>query len=293
MERLWKFQVPEFSRSSRTPVWFFLMGLCLFPELASGGAAPLQISTATQVTDQGEVSIALTLKNTGTQPLYHVQPMFHFHHTMSRMPMVPELQPQQSLTIENDQHPPVLRVGSYPVVAMVNYKKSLDEPHPMTKIHTDSFSYGEPMISTIDGKISSEVDWDQSVLKILLRNNSSSFKNVRMMLLLPPDLAAKNFKGLMGFTIRSGEMKSFEVPVFQVAGRTGGNYPVHLLVEYGEMLNHYSGEIRGHIKFGPWGAGTDLWPQMLVFVFLSVTLFMAFRRGAGLRKQSNKRTPGC
>ena len=276
--------MPEFSRSSRTPVWFLLMGLCLFPELASGGAAPLEISTATQVSDQGKVSIALTLRNTGTQPLFHVHPMFHFHHTMSRMPMIPKLQPQQSLTIENDQHPPVLRVGSYPVVAMVNYKNSLDEPHPVTAIHTNSFSYGQPMVSVIDGKIGGEVDRDQSFLKISLRNDSPSFKNIRMMLLLPPGLAAKNFNGLMGFTIRSGENKSFEVPVFQVGGRTGENYPVHLLVEYGEMLNHYSGEIRGHINFGPWGSGADLWPQMLVFVFLAVTLFLAFRRWSGPNK---------
>lgn len=254
------------------------MGLCLSPGLVLGEATPLQISTVTQVSDQGKVSIALTLKNTGPRPLFHVHPMFHFHHTMSRMPMISKLEPQQSLTIKNDRHPSVLRIGSYPLVAVVNYKNSPNESHVMTAIHTDSFSYVKPMVSTIVGKIGSEVGRDQSFLKISLRNNSPSFKNIRMMLILPPGLMAENFKGLMGFTIYSGEEKFFEIPVLQVADRPGENYPVHLLVEYGEMLNHYSGEIRGHIDFGPWMGGSGHWPQLLVFAFLAVTLLLAVRR---------------
>ena len=247
---------------------------------------PLQISTATQVSGEGEVSLALTLENTGTQPIFHIHPMFHFHHTMSHMPMIPKLEPQESLTIENGEHPPVLRVGSYPVVAVVNYKKSLEEPYPATEIHTDSFSYMKPMVSAIAGKIGSDMGQGQSFLNISLRNDSPSFKNIRMMLVLPPGLEAENFKGLMGFTIRSGEEKAFEVPVVQVGGLSVEKYPVHLLVEYGEMLNHYSGEIKGHIEFGPWLGGADAWPQMLVFVFLAITLFLAFRRKLGSRNAS-------
>jgi len=273
--------VPGNFRWVRTVIRVVLIGLCLFPEMALGSETSLQISTATQVSDQGKVSIALTLENTGTRPLFHVHPMLHFHHTRLRMPMISKLEPQQSLTIKNDEHPPVLRIGSYPLVAMVNYKKSLNEPHAVTEIHTDSFSYVEPMVSVINGMIGSEVGRDQSFLKILLRNDSSSFKNIRMMLVLPPGLTAENFKGLMGFTIHSGEEKSFEIPVFQVDDRSGKNYPVHLLVEYGEMLNHYSGEIRGHIDFSPWLGGTGRWPQWLVFVFLAVTLFLACRRRSG------------
>ncbi len=274
-------QLPGNFRGLRTAIRLVLIGLCLSPEMALGSATSLQISTATQVSDRGKVSIALTLKNTGTQPLFHIHPMLHFHHIRSRMPMISKLEPQQSLTIKNDEHPPVLRIGSYPLVVMVNYKKSLNESPVMTAIHTDSFSYVKPMVSTIVGKIGSEVGRDQSFLKISLRNNSPSFKNIRMMLILPPGLMAENFKGLMGFTIHSGEEKFFKVPVLQVAGRPGENYPVHLLVEYGEMLNHYSGEIRGHIDFGPWIGGNGRWPQLLVFAFLAVTLFLACRRRSG------------
>ena len=268
---------------ARTAVRLFLIGMCLSSEWALAGATPLQISTTTQVSDQGKVSIALTLKNTGTRPLFHVHPMFHFHHTMSHMPMISKLEPQQSLTLKNDEHPSVVRVGSYPLVAVVSYKKSTKDSLTVTKIHTDTFSFVEPMISSINGRIDSEVNGDQSILKISLRNETSSFKNIRMMLLLPPGLTAENFKGQMGFTIRSGEEKYFEVPVLQMASQTAQNYPVHLLVEYGEMLNHYSGEIRGHIHFGPWLGRADFWPQMLVFVFLAVTLFLVLKRRAGVQ----------
>ncbi len=239
---------------------------------------PLELSTRSQVSGDGKVTIALTLTNPGRQPLYHIHPMFHFHHTLSRMPMIHRLEPGQSVTLENTKHPPVRRVGSYPVVAMASYKETEKTPESHSSMHTSSFYFEEPRVSLIEGDIDVEVGEDSSRVMILLKNPSSSFKNIRMMLLLPPELTADSFQGMMGFTIRSGEEKYFEVPVRNVSGSLGGIYPVHLLVEYGEMLNHYSGDIRGEINFGPVVGKGAYWPQMLVFAFLAVTLWLAFYR---------------
>ena len=242
------------------------------------GEIPLELFTKSHVTVDGKVTIALTLKNPGRQPLFHIHPVFHFHHTLSHMPMIHRLDPGQSVTLENTKHPPVRLVGSYPVVAMVSYTETEKTKESHTSVHTDSFYFEEPKVSLIEGNIGADVDEDSSRVRIFLKNPSSSFKNIRMMLLLPPELSADRFQGMMGFTIRGGEEKYFEVPVHQVGGRQGGVYPVHLLVEYGEMLNHYSGDITGEINFGPViGQGT-YWPQMLVFVFLAVTLWLAFYR---------------
>ena len=253
-------------------------GIVLFAPGLSASETSLELSTRSHVTGDGKVTIALTLKNPGRQPLFHIHPMFHFHHTMSHMPMIHRLDPGQSVTLKNSKHPPVRRVGSYPVVAMVRYKETEKTTESYTRVHTDSFYFEEPMASKIDGKIGVEVNEDTSRVRILLKNPSSSFKNIRMMLLLPPELIADSFEGMMGLTLRGGEEKYFEVPVRKVSGPPGGVYPVHLLVEYGEMLKHYSGDIRGQINFGPVIGQGDYWPQMLVFAFLAVTLGLVFYR---------------
>ncbi|CCQ91856.1 exported hypothetical protein [Nitrospina gracilis 3/211] len=240
----------------------------------------LDITTDPTVTGDGRVTITLHLRNTGSRPLHHVHPMFHFHHTMAHMPMIHELKPGQEVTLVNDQHPPVRRVGSYPVVAMVNYKTGMHSDATRTQLHTDSFHYEEPLKALITGDIRArhQENTDTSTLRIALRNDSPSFKNVRLMLLLPPELTASQFSGMMGFTIHGGQEKHFEVPVKKVAGRPGGEYPVHLLVEYGEMLKHYSSDITGSVYFGPdWGE-EPFWPQMLVFLFLFLMLVTALVR---------------
>ena len=255
-----------------------MAGIVLFAPGLSASETSLELSTRSHVTGDGKVTIALTLKNPGRQPLFHIHPMFHFHHTMSHMPMIHRLDPGQSVTLKNSKHSPVRRVGSYPVVAMVRYKETEKTTESYTRVHTDSFYFEEPMASKIDGKIEVEVNEDTSRVRILLKNPSSSFKNIRMMLLLPPELIADSFEGMMGLTLRGGEEKYFEVPVRKVSGPPGGVYPVHLLVEYGEMLKHYYGDIRGQINFGPVIGQGDYWPQMLVFAFLAVTLGLVFYR---------------
>lgn len=253
-------------------------GIVLSATGLMAGQTTLELSTRSQVSHDGQVTLSLTLKNPNSQPLFHVHPMFHFHHTMSHMPMIHRLNPGQSVTLENIKHPPVGLVGSYPVVAMVSYKETEKSPESRTSVHTDSFYFEEPKVSLIEGMLSADTAEDSSLVRILLKNPSSSFKNVRMMLLLPPDLSADRFQGMKGFTLRGGEEKYFEVPVRKVSGLSGGVYPVHLMLEYGELLKHYSGDIRGEINFGPVIGKGYFWPQMLVFVFLAVTLGLVLYR---------------
>jgi hypothetical protein len=256
-----------------------VVGIVLFAPGLSASETLLELSTQSHVTADGKVTIALTLKNPGGQPLFHIHPMFHFHHTMSRMPMIHRLDPGQSVTLENTKHPRVGLVGSYPVVTMVRYKETEKTMQSRTSVHTDSFYYEEPNASLIEGHVVADVTEDSSLVRVLLKNPSASFKNIRLMLLLPPELIADRFQGMKGFTLRGGEEKYFEVPVRKVSGQQGGVYPVHLLVEYGELLKHYSGDIPGQINFGPViGQGGDYLPQMLVFVFLAVTLGLVFYR---------------
>ena len=258
-------------------VWA-VAGMVVCPADVAAGENPLELATRSQVTPDGKVILSLTLTNRSSEPLFHLHPMFHFHHSMSPMPIIPRLGPGKSLTLENRKHPPVRQVGSYPLVAMVQFKESQKAAASRTSLHTDSFYFGQPRVSKVQGQIGAEVEEGASRVKILLKNPSNSFKNIRMMLLLPPELAAERFQGMKGLTLRSGEQKYFEVPVHQVGGLQGGVYPVHLLVEYGEMLNHYSGNFTGEIDFGPVLGQGAFWPQMLVFLFLAVTLFLTLKK---------------
>ncbi len=243
---------------------------------------PLKISLRAHVSDEGKVGIALTLKNVGPTPLFHIHPMLHFHHTMAMLNGIHRLEAGESITIKNDEHPPVRLPGSYPLVAMIRYKPDEDS-NSVSTVHTDSFSFKEALPSEIEGSILASNRENDSLLKVVLKNGSSSFKNVRMMLVLPSGIEADQFQGMKGFTMRSGEEKTFDIQVKNVNGLPGGQFPVHMLLEYGQMLKHYSGDIPGTVKFGPfWGAG-PLLPQMLVFVFLSYGIFKMMRR----RNQEN------
>ncbi|MFQ5449204.1 MAG: hypothetical protein ACE5E9_01165 [Nitrospinaceae bacterium] len=244
---------------------------------ASAGEHLLQVVAGGRADAAGSVSVWLTLKNAGNRPIFNIHPRLQFHHTQSMMSRIVKLEPGQSITLENTEHPPVLRVGRYPLVARVSYRKSPTDAVPLSLIHTGSFYFQEPVESVIQGRIDSSVEPRGALLRVRLINNSTALKNVRMMLLLPPGLIAKSFRGMMGVTLRGGEQKNFTVPVQKSADSREGGYPVHLMIEYAEMVKHYTGEIRGRIHFGTvWDSGA-YGPHLAVIAAMSLALFLAYR----------------
>ena len=252
---------------------FFSFIFVLF-SLVVANEQPLVLFTNTSVTEDGKVRIHLTLKNSGQRTLYEIQPMIHFHHTMAMMSRIVQLEPGQKITLENNEHPQVLRSGRYPLVIMSQYKtNSRMKPH--TQIHTDSFFFREQVDSAIDGKITATLNGDESLLEILLKNNSDSFKNIRLMLLLPPGLMTEELGQMMGFTIRGGQEKNIKVAVKRKEGSPSSIYPIHLLIEYGEMLKHYTGNIGGEIDFRSMRERTAIIPALSAIIILAC--FLLFR----------------
>ena len=235
--------------SNRLTGFFFVMGLLLLS--APVYAQSLDVSIQNQVDENGNILLALTLKNSGSRTIYRLHPMFHFHHSMSMMSKVMRLDPGQSILLENDKHPPVTLVGRYPLMAMVEYWTLPKNGIKKTIVATDSFFYKERLVSKIEGNLESVTDSGSSIIKVFLQNRSESLKNVRMKLLLPPGLKTTEFEKMMGFTIRGGEEKQFEVRVFRNENQGQDRFPVQLMVEYGEMLKHYSREIKGIVRFSP------------------------------------------
>ncbi len=262
----------------RVAIGFVLLSELIVPRPVLANDSLLQVSTKGQVDERGGVTVFLTLKNTSRQPLFDIHPMFHFHHTESMLPMISKLDAGQTMTLENNDHPAVMRAGRYPLVAMAHYKSEKEQSVPSTVLHTDSFYFQEAVESVVDGRIESSVEAGGSFLNVLLQNNSQAFKNVRMMLLLPPGLIAESFKGMMGFTLRGGEKKYFQVPVERTAESPSGSYPVHLMIEYGEKLKHYSGEIRGRVELSPVLTPRTLASHMAVIAVMSLGLYWAYRR---------------
>lgn len=241
-------------------------------------AASLEVVTETRVDEAGAVRILLSLKNAGSDPVYEVHPRVHFHHTRSLMPRIISLEPGQTVTLENTEHPPVVLTGRYPLTVMVNYRGHADRTALRTHLHTDSFYFREPVVSMIEGEMESTSADGQSSLKVLLRNTSSAFKNVRLMLVMPPGLVAENFGGMMGMTIRGGEEKSFSIPLRRVSGGVRESYPVHLMIEYAEMLKHYTGEIRGNVRFPTVWTAATVWPHLFALTLLSLLMWVGARR---------------
>ncbi len=257
-------------------IFFLILFVFNFVPLVLAGDQPLVITTDTLVTKEGKVRIHLILKNNGKRILYDVQPMIHFHHTMAMMPKIAELKPGQKIMFQNDDHPPVLRSGRYPIVIMTQYKNNFKMKR-LTSIHTDSFYFREQVESAIVGKINMTLNGDESLLNIFLKNNSTSFKNIRLMLLLPPGLVADELAQMMGLTIRGGQEKNIKVAVKRENGSPDIVYPVHLLVEYGEMLNHYTSDISGEIDFRSIWERTAIVPALsAVVIFIALLLLRSF-----------------
>ncbi|MFT4577364.1 MAG: hypothetical protein ACI8PD_001371 [Nitrospinales bacterium] len=266
---------------------FVLIFLVAFPNQVLGQS--LQVLINSDVNQDGQVGLALSMKNTGSKPVFHIQPMFHFHHSMSMMTVIRELGPGQSITLENDKHPPVLRVGRYPISAMVKYKTLFEGGESKTILHTDSFYFEEPVKSQVAGSIQSSGGSASSNLRIMIQNNSDSLKNIRMMLLLPPGMVAEKFNGMMGFTLRGNEKKNFDVTVKRGGDLDEDRFPVRLMVEYGEMLKHYSGEIRGVMQFSPSWYSAKYMPHFTALVVLGLILIGFYFRfyNSPLNKKGN------
>ena len=254
----------------------FILFSC-FISLASATEQGLVVSTNTLVTDSGGVHIQLTLINRGKSAIYDVQPMIHFHHTMAMMSKIVQLDSGQKITFENEDHPIVLRSGRYPLVIMTNYKLMKKEKSH-TQIHMDSFYFREELESAIAGEIYSTGNSNESFLEITLKNNSESFKNIRLMLLLPYGLIADELGQMMGLTIRGGQEKRIKVGVKLKEGALARVYPVHLMIEYGEMLNHYTTEIASEIDFRSFQERTAIIPALGAFVALIVMIAIVYFR---------------
>lgn len=259
-------------------VFIFFLFVIVFPaSFAFAENQPLKISTNTSVGEKGTVEIHLTYENISNEPLYHIHPMFHFHHSMDMAPMVMKLNPGERKVVVNRNHPKLLRIGRYPLAVFFKYKAEMEGAW-LTQTFMDSFFYEEKLNSAVMGEIETLETGDHSRLRIWIKNPAESFKNIRLMLLLPPGLISKSFDQMLGFTIRGGEEKSFEVDVEKTPEGLPGDYPVHLMIEYGEMQKHYSGEVRTNLTFNlPWNKAFS-WIHTLAFLVLASFLTWNFKK---------------
>ncbi len=241
---------------------------------------PLKVSIKSVVSSKGDVSIRLTYKNISGKTLLHVHPMFHFHHSMDMAPMAMKLEPGESKEVINKNHPKLLRVGRYPLVVLFKYKTEIKGSW-LTQTLMDSFYFKEKLHSAVKGEIETLETGDRSRLRIWIKNPAESFKNIRLMLLLPPGLISKSFNQMLGFTIRGGEEKSFEVNVEREPEGLPGTYPIHLMIEYGEMQKHYSDEVGTNLTFHlPWSQSIS-WIHAVAFFFLASFLVWNFKKNNG------------
>jgi hypothetical protein len=257
---------------------FLLLAILCVTLVENVMAQSLHVTIQNKVDDSGNVELALTLKNSGSKPVYHVHPMFHFHHSMSMMSKIMRLDPGQSIILENDRHPPIMRVGRYPLTAMVEYWTLPEGGIKQSVLATDSFYFREAVESKVQGRLESATDSESSILKVFLQNQSDSLKNIRMMLLLPPGLKTDEFSGMLGLTLRGGEKKNFEVRVFRRENQEQDRFPVRLMVEYGEMLKHFSREVNGTIRFSPSWYSIKYLPHFTALAFMVLVLLGYYYR---------------
>ena len=263
-------------------IWSFW----LIPPSAQAEKDFLEMTTKTQVSPVGRVLIELNLKNISGKTLHQIEPMFHFHHSMSPLPKIKILLPGETRSFKNDQHPVVLRSGRYPLVAMAKYQDSINGLSQNVQTFMSFFDYREKLRSAVSARLESTPGKESSLIKIFLENHSDSFKNLRLMLLLPKGLISRRFQGgMLGFTIRGGEQKIIEIPVTRSEGVPAGQYAVYLMTEYAEMEKHFSDETRGVVSFEASWRENSVQTCILMFTLLvfGIGSFYKAKRGGTLK----------
>ena len=190
------------------------------------------------------------------------------------------MQPGESVTIDNDRHPPVVLSGRYPLVVLLHYQTEPKQKESILQTYTGSFHHKEPVESVVGGNMEFVQEGEISKLKIHLNNQSNSLKNVRLMLILPPGLQADKFPGMMTFTLHGGENVYFETGVqhTQSFRSLTGYYPIHLLLEYGEFLKHYTSEIQSSVYFNPIFDLHQHWPHLIAMILFATGLALVYKR---------------
>ena len=100
-------------------------------------------------------------------------------------------------------------------------------------------------------------------------------------------MVAEKFDGVMGFTLTGQSTKSFEVTVQRGPNVDEDRFPVLLMVEYGEMLKHYSGEIKGFIQFSPSWYSVKYLKHFTVLVVMGLILTGLYFRFYNSLKKGN------
>ena len=88
----------------------------------------------------------------------------------------------------------------------------------------------------------------------------------------------QQFKEMMGFTLRGGDEKNFTVRVFRSEDHEQDRFPVRLMIEYGEMLKHYSREINGTVRFSPGWYSMEYWPHFTALALMVLVLLGYYYR---------------
>jgi hypothetical protein len=255
--------------------------VCLFASEASAGTISLEVSHRAELRD-GELHVALTLKNGGDESAHSVTPRLRFRGAEARgatQAVLPPGQPQEdSLVVPATG----LGEGVWPYEIVIDYADANLYPFQANSLAT--LTVGSPPLAKVTIlPLASPILADRTQLGVHLKNVSAAEQRVAVRVLAPEAIEAG---GTSGEGVRLDPWQELEIPVELTnrAALPGSRYPLFVAVEYEDGPAHQTLIAQTIVEIRPADAwvgprGRYLWIAAAIFGGLFVVLLaLRFRK---------------
>jgi hypothetical protein len=205
-----------------------LVMVCSFVSGASAGTISIEVSHRAELRE-GELRVALTLKNGGDENAHSVTPRLRFRGAEARgatQAVLPPGQPHEASLVVPAAG---LGDGVWPYEIVVDYADANLYPFQATSLATLAIG-GPPLAKVAIGPLGSPVLADRTTLGVHVKNVSAAEQRLSVRLLAPEAIEA----GGTGGEVRLEPWQELEIPVELTnrAALPGSRYPLFVAVEY-------------------------------------------------------------
>jgi hypothetical protein len=203
---------------------------------AGAGNISLELTANGGVTD-GELAVALTVRNKGDEAAHSVTPALHFRDAVVAGEANPLLRPGESMEATLKLPVPDLGTGRWPYRIMVGYTDA--NAYPLNALHVGTLTAGVPPPGKL-GILEALADplATSGSLRVRVKNLSAEARRVTIGVHLPEGI--ESAAPVPPAELGAWEEREVRVPLVNRAALPGSRYAVFATAEYDDRAVHQS-----------------------------------------------------
>jgi hypothetical protein len=250
---------------------------------SSAAAGTIGISiTHTAEFREGELRVAVELRNPGDEAAHSVTPILRFRGDEFRGTSRPTLAPNRPLEESFTVPAGDLGEGRWPFLIAVEYTDA--SQYPFQALAAATLAVGNPLPAKVAvPRFESLSIVDTGVLAIQVKNLSATERDVSLEVLLSEALEVT--EPPTAITLAPWEQKTVSVPLANRTALAGSRYPVFLAVEYDDGPVHQALVAQSTVEIpasedGPSSRGLYLWfgAGVLALLFVALIVYRLVKR---------------